>query len=99
MARRKRRPANDRAFKTYKAENRFRKNKERKLEKHCKAFPNDKQAAEVLAKGVFTYSRKKPSKIKLNKGKVTTAATIKFSPNSITSILTAKEQLEKLFKV
>ena len=98
MARRKRRPANDRAFKKYKSESSFRKNKQRKLEKHCKLFPDDKQAAKALEKGNFTYSRKKPSKIRLNKGKVTTAATVKYSPNPIIFPQTPREQLEAIFR-
>jgi hypothetical protein len=48
MAQQKRRPANDRAFKKYKLENKRRKNKIRKLENHCKRFPKDEQSAKAL---------------------------------------------------
>ena len=48
MAKQKRRPANDRAFKVYKAQNRRVKNKIRKLTNYLKDNPNDKQAAKAL---------------------------------------------------
>jgi hypothetical protein len=44
----KRRPANDRAFKKYKQENKRRKNKIRKLTNHCKKYPEDTQSAAAL---------------------------------------------------
>lgn len=67
MAQQKRRPANDRAQKKYKANNQAAKNKKLKLEKHCKKYPKDEQAAkrlgEIIGAG-YTYN-KLPSK---NKG-------------------------------
>ena len=48
-------------YKAYKASNRFAKNKQRKLEKHCLAHPNDEAAEKVLDTGGFTYSRNKRS--------------------------------------
>lgn len=43
-------------YKKYRTENRWEKNKKRKLEKHCTKHPNDKQASSALEKG-FSYNR------------------------------------------
>ena len=48
MAKKKRRPANDRALKKYKTNNQREKNKIRKLERHCKRHPNDKEGKKNL---------------------------------------------------
>ena len=44
-------------FKSYKGENRWEKNKLRKLTRHCKYHPEDEQASKVLEKGRFNYTR------------------------------------------
>lgn len=62
MAKRKRRPANDRAYARYKAEDRYFKNRVKRLERHLKDFPEDEQAKERLEKGNFKYRRKRPIK-------------------------------------
>lgn len=48
MAKQKRRPANDRAFKKYTAQNQRYKNKIRKVERHIARHPNDEQAKNEL---------------------------------------------------
>lgn len=45
--------------KAYEMENRSVKNRTRKLQKHLKNFPNDKQSADALKRGL-KYGRKKP---------------------------------------
>jgi len=55
--------AGKKQFGIYKTENRFARNKLRKLKKHMKQFPNDTIAAAVLAAGEkagFSYRRKTP---------------------------------------
>lgn len=97
MAQQKRRPANDRAFKKYKATNARLNNKIRKIKKHCKKHPEDKQNAEALKrveKGEI--SNKMPSKSKSPKGepKVFRLATYSFTPSR-----TAGEQLAEIFNL
>ncbi len=65
-AKKKRRPANDRSLKLYKGENRWLKNKARKIEKHLEKYPNDLQSLKVMkaideGKGPV-YSRNKGPK-------------------------------------
>lgn len=48
-------------YAAYKATNRYDKNRKRRLDRHLKAHPNDKQA-EKARKGVITYRRQKPGK-------------------------------------
>jgi len=44
-------------YKAYQAENRWEKNKIRRLTRHCQHNPNDFQAAKVLDTEVFNYMR------------------------------------------
>lgn len=44
-------------YKRYQQENRWEKNKIRRLARHCQHFPNDKQAQEKLDKANFNYTR------------------------------------------
>lgn len=46
-----------RHYKQYQAENRHKKNKMRRLSRHCQHNPNDKQAAKALDKGTVEYTR------------------------------------------
>jgi hypothetical protein len=55
--------AGKKQFGIYKNENRFARNKLRKLTRHMKQFPNDKVTAAVLETGIkhgFVYKRKEP---------------------------------------
>lgn len=55
--------AGKKQFAMYKNENRFAKNKRRKLEKHVKLYPDDLKAKKVLEEGIkegFSYKRKTP---------------------------------------
>lgn len=93
----KRRPANDKAFKKYKSTNARLNNKIRKIKKHCKKHPEDKQNAEALKrveKGEI--SNKMPSKTKHPKGepKVFRLATQFHIPAE-----TAGEQIARLFNL
>ena len=47
-------------FPQYKSENRFAKNKEKKLKRHLAKHPDDAVAKKCLDKGGFEYSRKNP---------------------------------------
>lgn len=72
MAKQKRRPANDRAFKKYQAENKFAKNKVEKVKKHISKYPNDEQAKEALVRLTsekIEYKRK-ASRSENTRGKV-----------------------------
>jgi hypothetical protein len=54
--------ASDKAqYVAYKSSLRFQKNKKAKLEAHCKKHPEDENAAKVLAKGTWSYSRNRKS--------------------------------------
>jgi len=93
----KRRPANDRAFKKYKLLNQVLKNKIKKLERHCKRFPNDKKCAERLVKIKRDgyKCRAKP----LNPGSNPTTPKPKFSGVIMEHAKTAGQQLSELLGI
>ena len=97
MAKQKRRPANDRAFKKYKTGNQRLKNKIAKLERHVRKFPDDEVGKENLArvksKGI---SPKRPP---INNGINKTVPKPKSRPLPETAPRTAGEQLSELLGI
>lgn len=97
MAKQKRRPANDRAFKKYKSSNQRLKNKIAKLERHSKDHPEDEVGKENLArvksKGI------KDKKPPINNGSNKTVPKPKPHPMPATAPRTAGEQLAELLGI
>jgi hypothetical protein len=62
MATKKRSNRGQKTYKAYRETKRYAINKEKKLIKHLKKFPNDITASKTLKAGNFTYKRSAPQK-------------------------------------
>jgi hypothetical protein len=62
MATKKRSHRGQKTYKAYRETKRYAINKEKKLTKHLKKFPNDTTAAKALKAGNFSYKRAAPKK-------------------------------------
>lgn len=85
------------SYTVYKVENRAEKNKIKKLERHCKRFPDDKEGKKNLER--IKKDGYKPRSKPLSPGSNPTIEKVVFRPNNIKHPETAGEQLSRLLGI
>ena len=86
------------SYKAYQTGNRSQVNRTKKLERHCKKFPDDKQAAAALKKGVVQYRRQTPSNKIWSTGTKMYAEQLRRTGSKGHLAIMSKDEFEKRYK-